>query len=97
MADEAYPRDYVCARWAYSELCSNQPYHGSELKPLREKLACGVSFDQLDVVERALLLRKWKEVRGVPAFTKRLQGIAAFQLKAWTKEQLGAIYVLTFF
>jgi hypothetical protein len=97
MADNTFPLDYVCARWAYSELLSNQPYHGSELKPLREKQALGVPFDQLDAVERTLLLRKWREVRGVPAFTKRLQGIAAFERKTWTKEQLGAAYVLTFF
>jgi hypothetical protein len=97
MAEDAIPLEYVCVRWAYSELLSAQPYYGSELKLLREKLARGVLFDELDPVERALLLRKWHEVRGVPAFTKRLRGIAAFQLKAWTKEQLGAVYVLTFF
>jgi len=97
MAADVYPVDYVCARWAYSELLSNQPYHGSELKPLREKLARGVPFDALDPVERTLLLRKWQEVRGVPAFTKRLRGVAEFQLQGWTKQQLGASYVLTFF
>jgi hypothetical protein len=97
MADDLVPLEYVCARWAYSELLSNQPYHGSELKPLREKLARGVSFDDLDALERALLLRKWREVRGVPAFIKRLRGITAFQLEAWTKEQLGATYVITYF
>ena len=97
MADCAISREYVCARWAYSELLSTHPYHGSELKPLREKLARGVPFDELEMVERALLLRKWYEVRGVPAFTRRLQGIDAFQMKAWTKEQLGAIYVITVF
>ena len=57
MADDLVPLEYVCARWAYSELLSNQPYYGSELKPLREKLARGVSFDDLDALERALLLR----------------------------------------
>jgi hypothetical protein len=97
MADDPIPCEYVCARWAYSELLSAHPYHGSELKPLREKLADGVPFNELDAAERALLLRKWREVRGVPAFTKRLQGVAAFQLNAWTKEQLGAAYVLTSF
>ena len=96
MADDPVPLEYVCARWAYSELLSNQPYHGSELKPLREKLVRGVSFDDLDALERALLLRKWREVRGVPAFIKRL-GIAPFQLEAWTKEQLGTTYVITYF
>jgi hypothetical protein len=97
MSDNGFPLEHVCARWAYSELLSNHPYHGSELKPLREKLAQGVLFDELDAVERALLLRKWQEVRGVPAIRKRLQGIAAFQLEAWTKEQLGAAYVITSF
>ena len=97
MADCAISREYVCARWAYSELLSTHPYHGSELKPLREKLARGVPFDELEMVERALLLRKWREVRGVPAYTKRLQGIAAFQLTAWTREHLGAVYVMTSF
>ena len=58
MAGDAIPLEYVCARWAYSELLSAQPYYGSELKPLREKLARGVPFDELDPVERALLLRK---------------------------------------
>jgi hypothetical protein len=62
MADDLVPLEYVCARWAYSELLSSQPYHGSELKPLREKLARGVSFEDLDTIERALLLRKWREV-----------------------------------
>jgi hypothetical protein len=97
MADRTIPRDYVCAMWAYSELLSAHPYHGSELKPLREKLARGVLFHELDIVERALLLRKWHEVRGVPAYTKRLHGVAAFQLTRWTKEQLGAAYVMTSF
>jgi hypothetical protein len=97
MAEDAFPLEYVCARWAYSELLSAHPYHGSPLHPLREKLAHGVPFDELDAVERTLLLRKWHEVHGVPAFTKRLRGVTAFQLKAWTKEQLGAVYVLTFF
>jgi hypothetical protein len=96
MADEV-SLDYVCARWAYSELLSAQPYHGSELQPLRMKLASGVPFDQLDDVERAILLRKWREVRGVPAFTKRLRGVASFHLQHWSREQLGATYVLTFF
>ena len=97
MVDRAISREYVCARWAYSELLSSQPYHGSELKPLRDKLARGVPFDELDVVERSLLLRKWREVRGVPACIKRLQGVIAFQLTAWTKEQLGSAYVMTYF
>jgi hypothetical protein len=97
MADRAISREYVCARWAYSELLSTQPYHGSELKPLREKLARGVPFDELDIVERSLLLRKWREVRGVPACIKRLQGVVAFQLTAWTKEELGSAYVTTYF
>jgi hypothetical protein len=97
MADRGVPREYVCARWAYSELLSTQPYHGSELVPLREKLARGVPFDELEAVERSLLLRKWHEVRGVPACVKRLQGIVAFQLSVWTKEQLGAAYVMTYF
>jgi hypothetical protein len=39
MADDLVPLEYVCARWAYSELLSNQPYHGSirgpETKPQR--------------------------------------------------------------
>jgi hypothetical protein len=97
MAGDVFPLEYVCARWAYSELLSEQPYHGSELKPLREKLARGVPFDELEPVERTLLLRKWREVRGVPALTKRLRGVAEFQLQGWTREHLGASYVLTFF
>src|SRR5271165_2782210 len=97
MADNAIPLEYVCAKWAYSELLSAQPYYGSELKPLREKLARGVSFDELDTVERLLLLRKWREVRGAPAVIKRLKGITAFRHTAWTKEQLGAAYVMTNF
>jgi hypothetical protein len=67
MAEDAFPLEYVCARWGYSELHSAHPYHGSELKPLREKLALGLPFDELGAGERALLLRKWHEVRGVPA------------------------------
>ena len=97
MRRRSVPREYVCARWAYSELLSTQPYHGSELVPLREKLARGVPFDELEAVERSLLLRKWHEVRGVPACIKRLQGIVAFQLTVWTKEHLGAAYVMTYF
>jgi hypothetical protein len=97
MAGDAIPLEYVCARWAYSELLSAQPYYGSELKPLREKLARGVPFDELDPVERALLLRKWREVRGAPAVIKRLRGVTTFQQTAWTKEQLGAAYVMTNF
>ena len=54
-------------------------------------------FDEVDIVERSLLLRKWREVRGVPACIKRLQGVVAFQLTAWTKEELGSAYVMTYF
>jgi hypothetical protein len=97
MANEAIPLDYVCARWAYTELLSTHPYHGSELKPLREKLARGVLFDELDTAERTLLLRKWHEVHGVPAVIKRLRGVSRFQLTVWTKEQLGGSYVMTRF
>jgi hypothetical protein len=97
MTGDAIPLEYVCARWAYSELLSAQPYYGSELKPLREKLAQGVPFDELDSVERALLIRKWRQVRGDPAVIRRLRGVAAFQRSAWTREQLGAAYVMTYF
>ena len=97
MADDPISLEYVCAKWAYSELLSAQPYYGSELKPLREKLARGVSFDELGPVERSLLLRKWREVRGAPAVIKRLRGVTTFQQTAWTKEQLGAAYVMTNF
>ena len=47
MTGDAISLEYVCARWAYSELLSARPYFGSELKPLREKLARGVPFDEL--------------------------------------------------
>ena len=97
MTDDAISLEYVCARWAYSELLSVQPYFGSELRPLREKLAQGVPFDELDSVERALLLCKWRQVRGDPAMVRRLRGVAAFERSAWTKEQLGAAYVMTYF
>ena len=40
MTDDVIPLEYVCARWAYSELLSAQPYYGSELNP-REKLPKG--------------------------------------------------------
>jgi hypothetical protein len=97
MTGDAISLEYVCARWAYSELLSVQPYFGSELRPLREKLAQGVPFDELDSVERALLLCKWRQVRGDPAMVRRLRGVAAFERSAWTKEQLGAAYVMTYF
>ena len=97
MTGDAISLEYVCAKWAYSELLSAQPYFGSELRPLREKLAQGVPFDELDSVERALLLCKWRQVRGDPAVVRRLRGVAAFQRSAWTKEQLGAAYVMTYF
>ena len=97
MSDDAIPLEYDCARFAYSELLSAQPYYGSEHKPLREKLAQGVPFDELDSVERALLILKWRQVRGDPAVVRRLRGVAAFQRSAWTKEQLGAAYVMTYF
>ena len=48
MPEDAIPLKYVCARWAYSELLSDQPYFGSELNSLREKLARGVPFEELD-------------------------------------------------
>jgi hypothetical protein len=95
LTPDAIPRDYVCALWAYSELLSTQPYFGSELLPLREKLAQGVPFDELDSMERTLLLRKWREVRADPAVVRRLRGIAAFRQMTWTREQLGAAYVMT--
>ena len=97
MPEDAIPLKYVCARWAYSELLSDQPYFGSELNSLREKLARGVPFEELDTVEHALLVRKWHEVRGDPAVLRRLRGVAAFQRSTWTKEQLGAAYVMTYF
>ena len=73
MTSDTLSLEYVCARWAYSELLSARPYYGSELMPLREKLARGVPFDELDSVERALLLYKWRQVRGDPAVVKRLR------------------------
>jgi hypothetical protein len=97
MPEDAIPLRYVCARWAYSELLSDQPYFGSELNSLREKLARGVPFEQLDSVEHALLVRKWHEVRGDPAVLRRLRGVTTFQRSTWTKEQLGAAYVMTYF
>jgi hypothetical protein len=97
MTSDAISLEYVCARWAYSELLSAQPYYGSELRPLREKLAQGVPFDELGSVERALLLCKWRQVRGDPAVVRRLRGVATFRRSAWTKEQLGAAYVMTYF
>src|SRR5262245_7293211 len=97
MTDDVMSTEYVCAGSAYSELLCAQACGGAELKLLREKLARGVPFDGLDSVERALLLHKWRQVRGDPAVVRRLQGVAAFQRSAWTKEQLGAAYVLTYF
>ena len=72
MTGDAISLEYVCAKWAYSELLSAQPYFGSELRPLREKLAQGVPFDELDSVERALLLCKWR------------QGLEAKAPESWT-------------
>jgi hypothetical protein len=97
MTSEAISLEYVCARWAYSELLSAQPYFGSELRPLREKLARGVPFDELSSAEWALLLSKWRQVRGDPAVVRRLRGVAVFRRSAWTKEQLGTAYVMTYF
>ena len=38
-----------------------------------------------------------REVRGDPAVLRRLGNVVAFQRSAWTKEQLGAAYVMTYF
>lgn len=97
MSERAISREYVCASWAYSELLSDQPYFGSELRQLREKLSRGVPFEELDRAEYALLIHKWHQVRGDPAVLKRLQGVRAFQRSTWTKDQLGAAYVMTCF
>ena len=51
------PRDYVLARWVYSELPSGR-YSGPQ--KLTEKARKGAPFDELGQAERDLLVRKWR-------------------------------------
>src|SRR5262245_39572693 len=91
--------DYVRAQWAYSELYSNeqgQKYSGPGLPELRTKLALGVPFDQ---AEHELLLKAWFTVRGGlgSIFAAALSDVAAFQLTAWTKSNLGQVCIIGHF
>jgi hypothetical protein len=91
------PAAYVRARWAYSELLSCRPYRGIGVQELKRKAKGHVPFDDLRGEERDQLEQAWYRVRGVPTFINAFAGIATFELVQWSKEQLGAVYVIKFF
>jgi hypothetical protein len=102
MSDELIPRDYVLARWGYSELNSREQgehyARRGDLERLRNSQALGVPFDELDQEERTLLLKGWCDVRGgASIFGTALAGVSAFQLTYWTKEDLGSAYIIGHF
>lgn len=94
-------QDDVLARWAYTEVLSNE--HGASYRnagvpaELAEKAGRAVPFDQLDQDERRSLLSGWRAVRGVEAVTDLLQDISTFELKQWKRSDLAAVLVLRFF
>jgi len=97
MAD-VVTREDVLARWVYSELSSLESgnrYVGVD--DLREKESQNVPYHELEPQERALLLRKWHEVRGAEIFTAALDGVTHFQVEDWTKARLGSAYILPHF
>jgi hypothetical protein len=90
---------HVQARWAYSELLSpshGHYYNGPGIQELKEKSAQSVPFDTLGGDEFNLLVRKFNKVRG-GYFNRYFIGITAFELEHWTKDQLGAVYVIPYF
>src|SRR5438874_2302844 len=90
------PTDDVQARWAYSELPSKNFghfYNAPGVQELRDKSVQKVSFEVLAQEELNLLVREFNEVRG-GYFNRYFTGVAAFQLVHWSKDQLGAVYVI---
>ena len=91
--------DYVRAQWAYSELLSlghGQRYTGQGVPELREKARSGVPFDELDRAEHYLLVDQFDRVRG-RYLNRYLLGITAFRRVEWTRQDLGAVYVIPYF
>jgi hypothetical protein len=99
---KAVSAEYVCARWAYSELLSptqGERYHqyGGVPKALKNKKVLGLPFDQLEAQEQGLLAQAWRNVRGAEIFVRALANISAFHLTHWSREQLAAAYVIPMF
>jgi hypothetical protein len=91
--------DYVRAQWAYSELLSlghGQRYTGQGVPELREKARSGVPFDELGTAEHYLLVDQFDRVRG-RYLNRYLLGITAFRRVEWTRQDLGAVYVIPYF
>ena len=93
---DAVTSGYVRARWAYSELLSGRPY-GPGVQGLKRKALAHVAFEDLSREEHDMLEQAWYRVRGVRTFINAFAGIAAFDCVHWSKEQLGAVYVIKFF
>jgi len=98
MAEE-FTREYVLAQWAYSELNSpEQGKHYVGVDGLKALEARHVLFADLTQQEHARLFEQWYEVRGRGTiFADALAGVEKFQLKQWTKAQLGAAYIISLF
>lgn len=94
---DAVTSGYVRARWAYSELLSGRPYGGPGIRELKRKALGHVAFEDLSREEHDKLEQAWYRVRGVRTFINAFAGIAAFDCVHWSKEQLGAVYVIKFF
>jgi hypothetical protein len=91
--------DYVRARWAYSELLSlahGHYYEGVGVPELKEKAHQEVPFEELGRAEQYLLVDQFDRVRG-RYFNRYLVGITAFKLVDWGKDDLAAVYVISYF
>jgi hypothetical protein len=96
-----FSKQYVLARWVYSELLS--PTLGDGYQEIgvptsvRDQRHRGQPFDALNEQDRNLLAVKWAEARGVPMLNEPLSGITTFNLVHWRRNELGAVYVLPVF
>jgi hypothetical protein len=85
--------DEVLARWAYSELISDNYAHFQGIEQLLEQARRQVRFTDLAPAEHDLLVRAWKQVRG-PPLQPFLDGIEAFRLARWGPAELAQVLVL---
>ena len=100
MSDE-FSRQYVLARWVYSELLSPTLADRYQEKgvpiSLKDRRRQGETFDALNEDERNLLAGTWPKMRGVDALNQPLTGITMFKRVEWKRKDLGAVHVLPLF
>ena len=86
----------VLAQWTYSELLSGR--YPEVPERLVDKARRGVPFGEIDENERELLAKAFpKRTGGAGVFLRALRGIKEFRLTEWSRDQLGASFVLPYF